>query len=296
MQRIRGILPAVLTPMHADGRVHLAELGRLVDWLFDQGVHGLYVGGTTGEGILLSVEERQSILETVIEQTRKRGPLLVHVGAVGTAEAIQLAQHAEKAGADAVAAIPPFAFGRNLAGVQAHYRAIARSCSLPLYLYNIPSLTAMNLRADDVRTLLDLPTVRGMKYSDADLFEEIRIIGLEPKLDVFHGCDETLLYALIAGAVGGVGLTYNFIPRQILAIYDAYQSGDWQRASRLQKLVSSMVDEFIRCSGGNMVGLGKGVMRLLGFECGEAREPNPPVPRDAVEHMTRIVSALRQEE
>lgn len=295
MQRIRGILPAILTPMHSHGDLHLEELGRLARWLFDQGVHGLYVGGTTGEGILLSIDERESIVETVIRETRGRGPIIVHVGAVGTAEAIQLARHAEKSGASAIAAVPPFAFGRNLAGIQSHYRAIARSCNLPLYLYNIPSLTALNLRADDVSTLLDLPTVRGLKFSDSDLFEEMRIIALDPKLDVLHGCDETLLYALEAGAVGGIGLTYNFIPKQILGIYEAFQQGDWKRANAIQLRVTAMVDQFIRCSGGNMVGLAKGVMRSLGFECGAAREPNPPVDESAVAHLTEIVTELRKE-
>lgn len=293
--RIRGILPALLTPMHADGSLNLTEQARLVDWLFEQGVHGLYVGGTTGEGILLTLDERKLILESVIEHTRGRGSILVHVGAVGTAEAIELAKHAEKSGADAIAAVPPFAFGRNLAGIQAHYRAIARSCELPLYLYNIPSLTAVHLKADDVRALMDIPSVRGLKFSDNDLFEEFRILSIEPKLDVFHGCDETLLYALMEGAIGGVGLTYNFIPKQILGIYNAFHSGDWKRANELQLKVSAMIDELVRHCNGNIVGLGKGIMASLGFDCGQAREPNPPLPAGAVERLTRIVTDLRGE-
>lgn len=291
--RIRGILPALISPMHSDGSLNLPEQGRLVDWLFEQGVHGLYIGGTTGEGLLLTIPERQAIVESAIDFARGRGPILVHVGAVGTAEAIELARHAEKAGADGIAAVPPFAFGRNLAGIQAHYRAIARSCELPLYLYNIPSLTAVNLRADDVRTLMDIPTVQGLKFSDNDLFEEHRILSIEPKLDVFHGCDETLLYALMEGAVGGVGLTYNFIPKQILGIYNAFQSGDWKRANKLQLKVSAMIDELIRHCNGNIVGLAKGIMASLGFDCGQAREPNPPLAAGAVERLTRIVTDLR---
>lgn len=279
--------------MHSDGSLNLPEQGRLVDWLFEQGVHGLYIGGTTGEGLLLTIPERQAIVESAIDFARGRGPILVHVGAVGTAEAIELARHAEKAGADGIAAVPPFAFGRNLAGIQAHYRAIARSCELPLYLYNIPSLTAVNLRADDVRTLMDIPTVQGLKFSDNDLFEEHRILSIEPKLDVFHGCDETLLYALMEGAVGGVGLTYNFIPKQILGIYNAFQSGDWKRANKLQLKVSAMIDELIRHCNGNIVGLAKGIMASLGFDCGQAREPNPPLAAGAVERLTRIVTDLR---
>lgn len=290
MSDIRGIYPALLTPMDEQGEIQFDELGRLVNWLFDQGVHGLYVGGTSGEGLLLEPHEREAVVERVIATSRGRGQVMVHVGAIGTAEAIQLAKHAERAGADAIAAVPPFAFGRNLAGIQAHYRAISGACKLPLYLYNIPSLTAVNLRADDIATLLNLPTVRGLKFSDYDLFEEFRIISLDPKLSVLHGSDETLLYALMVGAVGGVGLLYNMMPRAFLDIFKAFSEGRWQEANQLQLAVSRFTSEFLRLSAGNAVGLAKGVMGGLGFNCGPARPPNPPLPEENIARATRLAS------
>jgi N-acetylneuraminate lyase len=291
VDRIQGILPALLTPMHDSGKINFAELDRLTDWLLTQGVHGLYVGGTSGEGLLLEPREREEVVEHVVQISRGRGKVMVHVGAIGTAEAVQLAQHAERSGADAIAAVPPFAFGRNLAGISAHYGAIARSCGLPLYLYNIPSLTAVNLRADDIARLAELPNVRGLKFSDYDLFEEFKIISLEKKLDVFHGCDETLLYALMMGAVGGVGLLYNLLPKTILAIYDAFQAGKLREANDHQLRLSAFINFFLRHSEGNAVGLAKGVMAGLGFACGQARSPNPPISKESVD---RVIEAAKK--
>jgi N-acetylneuraminate lyase len=279
MERLRGIYPALLTPMKSGGQIDFAELEKLVDWLFGQGVHGLYVGGTSGEGLLLEPSEREEIVALVVRLSRGRGKVMVHVGAIGTAEAVQLAQHAERHGADAIAAVPPFAFGRNLAGISAHYSAIAHSCELPLYLYNIPSLTAVNLRADDIARLAKLPNVCGLKFSDYDLFEEFRIISLENKLDVFHGCDETLLYALMMGAVGGVGLLYNIMPKTILAIYDAFLAGDWKKANDHQLKLSAFTNVFLRHAEGSAVGLAKGV---------QARSPNPPVSRESIERTIEL--------
>jgi N-acetylneuraminate lyase len=288
MDRLHGIYPALLTPMHRSGSINFDELGRLVDWLLEQGVHGLYVGGTSGEGLLLEPREREEVVEHVIGQVRGRGKVMVHVGAIGTAEAVQLAQHAERHGADAIAAVPPFAFGRNLAGISAHYSAIAHSCELPLYLYNIPSLTAVHLRADDIARLAELPHVCGLKFSDYDLFEEFRIISLKSKLDLFHGCDETLLYSLMMGAVGGVGLLYNIMPRTVLAIYDSFVAGDWKKANDHQLQLAAFINEFLRLAEGNAVGLAKGVMSGLGFACGCARSPNPPVPTAAIEQAIEL--------
>ena len=217
---------------------------------------------------------------------------MVHVGAISTAESIKLAQYAERAGADAIASIPPFAYGRSPAGIHAHYEALSKSCQLPLYLYNIPSLTSVNLRAEDIARLLDLQTVKGLKFSDDALFEEFRIISLKPKLDVFHGCDETLLYSFMIGTVGGIGLIYNLMPKKFVELFAAFQSGKLAEANQIQLAISTFTNEFLTRSGGNPVGLAKGVMEGLGFECGQARLPNPPVSKETIAALIKLASPL----
>ena len=292
MDRITGILPALLTSMDSEGKINFDELGRLITWLYDQGVDGLYVGGTSGEGLLLTTEERQAVVDKAVEKSRGRGKVMVHVGALGTAEAIKLAQYSEKAGADAIASVPPFAYGKSFAGIQSHYYAISKSCKLPLYLYNIPSLTSVNLKAEDIARLLDLPTVKGLKFSDDALFEEFRIISLTPKLDVFHGCDETLLYSLMVGAIGGVGLLYNLLPKKFVALFKAFKAGKLAEANEIQLVISKFTNEFLANAEGNPVGLTKAAMEGLGFHCGPARSPNPPISSESIAKATKIAAAL----
>jgi N-acetylneuraminate lyase len=292
MPRIEGILPALITPMDAKGKLRPDVLKSMVDWLFDQGVHGLYTCGTSGEGLLLSTEERQEILDEVVKATAGRGKIIAHIGAVGTEEAVRLAKHAADAGAHAVAAVPPFTFGRSDEGMRSHYQAIVEATGLPLYLYNIPSLTAVHVTADMVRPLLDLPNIRGMKFSDYNLFAEFQIISLGKDFHVFHGCDETLLYALMMGAIGGIGLTYNFMPKLFVDIFNAHKAGDWKKANELQLKASQIINVFLKHSHMNAVGLAKSLMGLLGFDCGQARPPNPPVSASRIAALKEDLQAV----
>lgn len=287
MASIEGILPALITPMNGAGEINPAVLQKLVNHLFDQGVAGLYLCGTSGEGLLLSVAERQRVVELVIEAAAGRGKLIVHVGAIATEDSVALARHAEKAGADGVSSVPPFAYGRDVAGMELHYRAIAKACSLPLYLYNIPSVTSIHVTAEMVRPLLDLPNIKGLKFSDSNLFAEFRLIELGKEFDVFHGCDETLIAALMFGAVGGIGLTYNFMPRLYVELFRRFKAGDMAGANQLQLRASRWIEVFLSHARANQVGLAKAYMGELGFDCGAARAPNPPVGASALKAFVR---------
>jgi N-acetylneuraminate lyase len=217
---------------------------------------------------------------------------VVHVGALSTDEATRLAEHAEHEGADAVSAVPPFAFGKDPDGIKAHYRAIGEACGLPLYLYNIPSLTGIHLRSDLVASLLELPNVRGMKFSDTNLFEEYRAMTLSDRFDVFHGSDETLLYGLMMGAVGGIGATYNFMPGVFTRLYAKFREGDYAQANEIQLKISRFVKGLLAHCGGNFVGLGKMLMGMLGFDCGQARAPNAPIPKANVRQFKEFLEQI----
>lgn len=281
---IAGIFPAVLTPMHSDGSINHDGLKKLTDALLSQGVHGLYVGGSSGEGILLSLDERKAVLETILDAADGRGCIMVHVGAVATDDAVRLAKHAESAGADAVSAVPPFTFGKHRDGILGHYRALAEASSLPLYLYNIPSLTSVDVTQEMIEELAKLPTVRGMKFSSYNLFAEYRIIRNVARFEVFHGSDEILLYGLMMGAVGGIGLTYNFLPSLYVRIYDEFRAGNLTKANQLQLLASRFIDVFLQHSRGNEIALAKALLEsfqpVVG---GPARLPNLPVSPEVIE-------------
>ncbi|MFO0948045.1 MAG: dihydrodipicolinate synthase family protein [Planctomycetota bacterium] len=290
--RIEGILPALLTPMDGSGKVNPTVLKSMVQWLFDRGVHGLYVCGTSGEGLLLSAEEREQVLEWAIEATAGRGKVIAHVGAISTMESVRLAKHAAKVGADAVSSIPPFTYGRNAHGMRAHYQAINDATELPLYLYNIPSLTAVNVTAAMVKPLLELKNIRGIKFSDPNLFAEFELVSIGKGFDVLHGYDETLLYSFMVGTVGGIGLTYNFMPSLFVELYRSFKNGEWQRANELQLKASRMIDCFLKHAGKSPVGYAKGLMGILGIDCGPARAPNPSVSENELSAMKADLEAI----
>jgi N-acetylneuraminate lyase len=295
MKEIAGILPATFTPLDERGNVDRLAIERMIRQLFDRGVHGVYVCGSTGEGILLSFEERQAVVAASVDAAAGRGAVMVHIGALATADAVRLADQAERAGADAISALPPFPFGRTSPAIVAHYRAIAEACSLPLYLYNFPSLVGVTLTADDLGPLLELPSVRGMKFSDYNLFEEFRAIRLRRDFEILHGSDETLLYGLLMGAVGGIGGTYSFAPDVFAAIYNAFRAGEWERANRLQLQISDFISRFLRLAAGNFIGLGKAAMQLLGSDCGPPRSPNLPVELQTRRQLEELLAQFRRQ-
>ena len=271
MTRFTGVWPALLTPLTERDHIDVTAARRLVDHLVRCGIGGLYVCGGTGEGVLLPVTERKRMAETVIEQVNGRVPVMVHVGATATADAVDLARHAELMNADAVAAVPPFYYNVGYRAVREHYELIAGASSLPLYLYYIPGATGVRLSAEQMWELCQIPNVQGFKYTafDMDLLEQILSLG-QGTLNVFSGPDQLFAPMLTVGVDGAIGTTYNLLPRQFCRIYEAFCGGDVAEARRLQSQANRVIDAFIRHGGLPAV---KEMMRMLGHDCGYCRRP-----------------------
>jgi N-acetylneuraminate lyase len=271
MTRFTGVWPALVTPLTETDHVDVPMVHRLVEHLLGARVGGLYVCGGTGEGILLPACERRRMAEAAIEQVDGRVPVIVHVGAVATSEAMELAAHAEAIGADAVAAIPPFYYQVGFQGVKEHYQLIAGASALPLYLYYIPSSTGVAVSAGQMWELCQIPNVRGLKYTSYDMYllEQILALG-KGTLNVFSGPDELLAPMLTVGVDGAIGTTYNLLPRHFVRLYDAFRSGDVQTARQLQSQANRIIGTFLKHGGLPAV---KEMMRLIGFDCGYCRRP-----------------------
>jgi N-acetylneuraminate lyase len=209
--------------------------------------------------------------ETVVEHADGRVPVMLHVGSVATAEAVELAHHAEAVGADAVAAVPPFYYSVGFQAIVEHYELIAGASSLPLYLYYIPGTTGVTLSAEQMWELCQVPNVRGFKYSAFDMYllEQILDLG-QGALNVFSGPDQLFVPMLAVGVDGAVGTTYNLLPRHFCRIYDAVQRGDISEARSLQSQANRVIDTFIKHGALPAV---KEMMRMLGFDCGSCRRP-----------------------
>jgi N-acetylneuraminate lyase len=271
MTRFTGVWPALITPLTEDDQINVSMARRLVDHLIDCGIGGLYVCGGTGEGVLLPVREREKMGETVVEQANGRVPVMLHVGATATAEAVELARHAEAAGADAVAAVPPFYYSVGFRAIKEHYELIAGASSLPLYLYYIPGTTGVTLNAEQMWELCQIPNVHGFKYSAFDMYllEQILTLG-QGTLNVFSGPDQLFAPMLTVGVDGAVGTTYNLLPRHFVRLYQAFQRGDVAEARRLQSQANRVIDTFVKH---NALPAVKEMMRMLGFDCGHCRRP-----------------------
>ena len=276
MLKLTGIMPALLTPFDKEGEVNLTVLRELVDFHLASGVSGFYILGSTGEGLLLSEAERRLVAETVIAQVKGRAPVVVHVGALTTRLACDLAAHAESAGADATSSIPPIYYHVGVEGVKQHYQAIAAASSLPFYIYNIPGTTGVDVTVDIVQDLMvRLPTLHGIKYTSYDFRRMRQIIELDGgRLNVMSGPDEMMVAAQAMGADGAIGTTQNILPRLFAQIYEAFHAGDVAAAQEMQAKVNWVVNLFLQLPASSAV---KEIMRLIGFDCGSARRPNLPL-------------------
>ena len=271
MEHFTGIWPALVTPLTGEERVNVAVARRLVDHLIDVGVGGFFVGGTTGEGVLLPLGERRQIAETVVEQANGRVPIIVHIGALAAADAMALAAHAQEIGADGVASLPPFYYPVGFDGIRAYYEQLTRSCSLPVYIYHIPRFSGVPLVAEELWALCQIPGVRGLKYSTFDIrVVEQLLAWSEGQLDVFSGPDQLLLPMLSAGVRAAIGMSYNVLAAHFVNIYDTFQPGDWDAARKLQAQANRVIEVLLKHGGIPAV---KATLRMLGFDCGVCRRP-----------------------
>lgn len=287
---IRGIIPAILTPMDADGAVvNHASLRRLVDLFAERGASGLFVCGGSGEGLLMQPAEREAVLETVADAAGGRLDLIAHIGALDTATAQRLAAHAASLGVAAVAAVPPVYFRVDAAALFDHYRLIAEAAGgTPVYLYNIPSATGVEVTAAVMEPLLAIPAVRGIKYSSYNLFDLRNIIELAPdRLTVLSGFDEVCVPALSLGAHGAIGSTYNVMPATFAALYQAYHAGDLALAQDLQFRANRVIKALI--SVPLIAGL-KAILSAWGYDCGGPRRPQRPLSAGERERLLTAVA------
>lgn len=229
--------------------------------LLATGAHGVYVAGSTGEGMRLAIETRKALVEALAPALPEGKHLIVHVGAPDVEDAIKLANHAADKGAHAISSLPPEA---DQKGVRLYYETLAKNSVLPLILYYFPKVTP--LAFSDPETLLDvcdLPNVLGVKFTDFNLYLMQRLVS-RGKL-VFNGYDEVLAAGLLMGAQGGIGSTYNVMPEVYMEIYRAAQRGDWECARRWQSRANAVLTILLRYPFFPAL---RALVQRKGFDCG----------------------------
>jgi N-acetylneuraminate lyase len=234
LARLTRLHAALLTPYDEQGEVALDDLRRLVGHVRGQGIDGLYVGGSTGEGLLQSVAEREAILS------------IGQVGAVSTRDAQTLARCCARLTYDAVSAIPPIYFPHRKDAIVGYYQDILEAADgLPLIIYNIPAMSGVTFTLDDLARLLELPNVIGIKQTSVDMYQMEQLRRRFPSSLLLNGYDEMLLAGLASGADGGVGSTYNIMGARYRRLAQCVSQGDLAGAQAIQSQCNAVVDALV---------------------------------------------------
>ena len=286
--RLGGLIPALITPFGQDGGINGPALEALVDRLITQGAGGFYVGGSTGEAFLLTREERKRLVDIVVPAVGGRVPVIFHVGSVSTDEAVELARHGESIGVDAASAISPFYYKFRIDEIKQYYRDIADATELPFLIYNFPALSGFSLDADTAGDLFAHPRIVGIKHTSMDLYLLERLKVAHPDMLILNGHDEVYLAALVMGADGSVGSTFNVILPLFTDLRRAYEAGDLARALELQGRANSIIKLLLET--GVFPGI-KAVLGMLGLDVGKCRRPFTPPNR---EQLIRLEVALEE--
>lgn len=283
---ISGILPALVTPFKPDGSVNHAGLEKLLDRVYSAGVDGVYVCGSTGEGMLLPEAVRRAVTETVTRNSPPGKHVVVHIGAPTLDVAERLARHAEQAQAAAISCIR--APGVTHQETLAWYRLLASSTSLPFFAYYFPAKSGEPLAVDQLAEICEMPGVAGVKFTDFDLYTLSMLARAGYR--IFNGRDEVLVAGLLMGACGGIGSIYNLVPEWFVELRDQASAGDWSAARATQDRINDLIRVVLRYPFPAAI---KQILTWEGIACGGVVAPNAELSPVEQSSLRESLSALQ---
>ncbi|WP_165216354.1 dihydrodipicolinate synthase family protein [Schaalia sp. ZJ1691] len=242
---LSGLFAAIATPMNADESLDLDRLGALVDQYIADGVEGIYCCGSSGEGLLLSEDERVDMTRVVVDAAAGRVPVVAHVGALSTGEAIRLAHRSENCGVDALSMIPAVYYTYSREVIRDHYRAVMDATEIPMLIYNIPQFTGTEFTLENARELLDDPRIVGVKHTAHNMYSLERMVSSFPEKTFINGFDEVFLSAMAVGAQGSIGTTIGLQLPLFMAVRSLWNAGDVQAARRVQSQINEVIETLV---------------------------------------------------
>jgi 4-hydroxy-tetrahydrodipicolinate synthase len=290
MKRLYGVTTAMVTPFDENGKVDVDKTKQLTEFLIAKGVHCLYPLGTTGEMLRLSVEERKLVAETVVKAANGRVTVYIHVGAMNQEQTIELAQHAHEIGADGIGVVTPVFFGASDKELETYFVAVASSVpdNFPVYLYNIPQCAANDLKAEVVQKVANrCKNVIGIKYSYPDMLRTNEYLAVnDGTFSVSHGTDRLFVAGLAMGCEGTVSGVSCVYPEPFVAIYQAFQENDIEKARKLQRIAIQYCETL---KNGSNMSFFKAALKMRGIDVGGMRAPQLDLtPDEAKELQNRL--------
>lgn len=288
---IKGIIPPVVTPMNADESVNIPELRNQVERQIAGGVHGIFPFGTNGEGYILSLKEKEEILEATIDQVKGRIPVYAGTGCISTKDTIYMSKRAEEMGADALSIITPSFALASQKELYDHYVEVAKHVNIPIVLYNIPARTGNKLLPETVAKLAkDVDVILGAKDSSGDrdnlkaYIDLTRDVGKD--FSVLAGNDGNILFCLQNGGKGGIAGRANLWPATVASIYDHFVAGELEAAEAAQAEIAKIQPVF---KFGNPNTIIKKAVNLLGYPVGDCRRPFNYLCDEGVEALKAVL-------
>ena len=288
---IKGIIPPIVTPMNADESVNIAELRNQVERQIAGGVHGIFPFGTNGEGYILSMKEKEEILEAVIDQVKGRIPVYAGTGCISTQDTVYMSKRAEELGADVLSIITPSFAVASQKELYDHYVEVAKHVNIPIVLYNIPPRTGNKLLPETVAKLAkDVDVIMGAKDSSGDRDNLKAYIDLTKDLDkdfsVLAGNDGNIFFCLQNGGKGGIAGRANLWPETVASIYNYFVAGDLEKAEAAQAEITKIQPVF---KFGNPNTIIKKAVNLLGYPVGDCRRPFNYLCDEGVEALKAVL-------
>ena len=296
MEKIKGLIDAPFTPFHEDGSLNLAPIPEYAALLARNGLKGVFINGSSGEGYMLTEEERMQLAEAWMAAVPEDFKVIAHVGSTSVMSSRRLAEHAQKIGAWGIGAMAtPFPKIGSIEQLCRYCEEIASAApELPFYYYHIPAFNGAFLSMYDFLKAVDgrIPNFAGIKYTFESLYEYNRCRRYQNgKFDMLHGQDETILPCLaMGGAQGGIGGTTNYNGRCLTGILEAWEKGDLEKARQLQDFAQDVIDVICNFRG-NIVG-GKRIMKLIGLDLGPNRVPFMSVTEEEEQELRRQLEAI----
>lgn len=289
----KGVIPAVISVFHKDEELDEQGTREFIRYLMSMDIGGLYVTGSTGETWMMTAEERMRQVEIVMEEVGDKVPVVVHVGAMSTREAVKLAKHAEQFGAAGVSSVPPFYFKYNADQIFNYYKNVAEATSLPMIVYNIPLAGMMTV--DQIIRLSTIENVKGVKYTGTALFEVMQIKdGCKEGFQVYGGCDELGSSNIAIGVDGIIGSFYNVIADHYIRIWNAVKASDVALATKLQRQAVHVI--FAGINSGSMMACMKVWLRAAGLPGGWSRRPFSNFSEEEEKALTAKLVAIDEED
>ncbi|MBC8158117.1 MAG: N-acetylneuraminate lyase [Alphaproteobacteria bacterium] len=294
MTSLSGLYAALATPYTHDDAIDTESLRSLLRFVQSQGLDGVYVGGSTGESLLQTAQERERVLRFVASECREKARFIGHVGALSTKESKKLARVCSDEGYAAVSAIPPVYYPQSKKNVHKYYSEIVDAANgVPLIIYNIPAMSGVKFSTADLSELLSIPNVIGVKQTSLDMHQMEQMHRLFPEKLLLNGYDESFLAGIVSGAHGGIGSTFNIMGGRYKRIWDLANDGNVKEALSVQSQCNTVIDVLVEA--GVFPGI-KFILHRMGIiASARCREPFGEV--DPVHHnaLGRIADALMEE-